>query len=339
VTYSNLCLAEAISSTDHPFWRWLAKRSGRVAGLSLELSVEILDADATENAIQLPGWMQPLEILSGIQGVQLILTWVDVTGDQGHPCISQWLKQNGQLISHLMVEVHVSENRLKLSEFSEAAAPCRSVDLTIHHPSSQVVDLADLNCVAGSLQRLACQSSGMLGSIRGASAFTGMSQLTALKSYREDFQDEEPWGFLASLTKLQNLRVDVRASGDPSALTSLTGLSSLRLSSSGKFEEGRPTPFSFSNLQPLSTLGQLKDLCLAGHACAFTSLQGLAGLSKLKELTIESIGSENRRLRSLEGISPCVKVMYIVCAPDLVSLAGIESCTNLTNLFLVTLWL
>jgi hypothetical protein len=39
MTYSNLSLAAAISSPDHPVWKWLQKRRGRIAGLSLKLRV------------------------------------------------------------------------------------------------------------------------------------------------------------------------------------------------------------------------------------------------------------------------------------------------------------
>jgi hypothetical protein len=74
VTYSNLSLAAVISSPDHPVWEWLAKRSGRISGLRLELCLKLINEDATHTD-QLPNWSQPLEILSGIRGVQLRVTW------------------------------------------------------------------------------------------------------------------------------------------------------------------------------------------------------------------------------------------------------------------------
>jgi hypothetical protein len=133
----------------------------------------------TELADQLPNCI--LQTLSGIPGVQLRLEWVGGIEDPNHPCITQWLKQYGQLISHLIVWVHVSEDRLKLKDFSTAAAPCRSIELEIRHPSHQVIDLADLNPVAGSLHDLICRSCDVEpGSLIGTSTFNSMSQLTAL---------------------------------------------------------------------------------------------------------------------------------------------------------------
>jgi hypothetical protein len=80
-------------------------------------------------------------------------------------------------------------------------------------------------------------------------------------------------------------------------------------------------------------LQQLEELRLEGHACAAaTSLQGLAGLSKLELLTIKSFGFEKCGLRVLQGISPAVTAMCIEGAPDLVSLAGMESCTGMIDL-------
>jgi hypothetical protein len=103
VAYSNLLLATEISSPDHPFWQWLVKKSGRIAGLSLELRLAVLgddgdeddhdddDDEPTENADQLPDWTQPLQSLSAIPGVQLRVTWGGKIADLDHPCISLWL--------------------------------------------------------------------------------------------------------------------------------------------------------------------------------------------------------------------------------------------------------
>jgi hypothetical protein len=170
VTYSDLFVAATISSTDQPVWQWLAKGSGRIAGLSLELYVNLLDADATENAVQVSAWQQPLQTLFGIPGIQVRVTMVGAISDRDHPFIDQWLKQYGQLISQLYAKVDASEDRLKLRELSEAAAPCRSIDLEVWHSSSQVVDLADLIPVAHSIRHLICHSGLVHGSWRGASS-------------------------------------------------------------------------------------------------------------------------------------------------------------------------
>jgi hypothetical protein len=259
VTYSNLILAAVISSPDHPAWQWLAKRNGHIDGLSLKLCVG-------QNGDQLSGWMQPLQTLSSIPSVQLRVEWVGSIDELDHPFISQWLRQYAQIISHLTIEVDVSEDRLKLRDFSEAAAPCSSLDLTVStYFFNQVVDLADLAPVAASLQRLHCQSrTGQHDCFNGAQAFTSMSHLTALRLELVDFQTEELWSVLANLTSLQDLSFIGSATGDPSPLSALTRLSSLYLHSYQPEED--QAPFSFSSLQPLSTLQQLERLDLCGHA-------------------------------------------------------------------------
>jgi Leucine-rich repeat (LRR) protein len=344
VVYRNIILAVAVSSPNHPVWQWLARRSGRVAGLSLELRLGMLDDDATGGsdheanddeptggADQLLTWTQPLRTLSGIPGVQLKVEWIGSTADPNHPYIAQWVKQHGQLISHLTAKVRVSEDRLKLKDFSEAAAPCRSIDLIISHYPDQVVDLTDLAPVAGSLQHLTCEPAmSGCGSLRGLSTLSSMSQLIVLELCREEFGDEEPWGSMANLTSLQQLILSGYASGDPSPLSALTGLSSLYLESLGD-EADDPAPFSFSSLQALSTLQQLEVLQLDSHACAATSLQGLAGLSSLKTFRLSLCG---KYLRSLEGVSPGLTQISITQASSLVNLVGMEGCTSLEKMWL-----
>jgi Leucine-rich repeat (LRR) protein len=358
VTYSNLFLATAISSPDHPFWQWLANRSGRVAGLSLEIRLEVLEVDSTEveefftddddldeeatvKIDQLPNWIQPLQILSGIPGAQLRVKCLGRVNHLDHPCITQWLKQHGQLISHLTVEVYVSEVWLKLRDFCEAAAPCNSIDLQIIRRRSEVIDLADLDPVSSSLHRLTFHpiSWELPGNLRGASALNSMSQLRALYLGSADFGSEEPWSVLASLRSLRELHLKVRATGDPSPLSALTSLTSLYLRSlerEADLDDPAAGPFSFSSLQPLSTLLQLHELHLGNHACAATSLQGLAGLSNLQTFQLEfnEAADYGGRLRSLEGISPGVREISLAKPGVLVSLAGIESCTTLETLSL-----
>jgi hypothetical protein len=288
----------------------------------------VLEDEATEDAEDLPDWMQPLQTLSGIPGVQLKVTWVGSIADQDHPCIAQWLKQHAQHISHLTVEVLVSDGRLKLSNFSEAAAPCGSIKLTIGHFPGYVVDLAHLNPLGGSLQSLVCETHfGWQGTLRCASALN-ISQLTALHFHCEDIQPGELWGWLPKLTSLQQLRLGLGVTGDPSPLSALTALTYLSLNSILRGFIDGPAPFSLSSLQPLSTLQQLEVLQLLGHACAATSLQGLAGLSKLRVLGIGSLAGVGR-LRCLEGISPGVIGFFMGGAPHLTTLAGIESCISM----------
>jgi Leucine-rich repeat (LRR) protein len=274
---------------------------------------------------QLSLWSQPLKTLSSIPGVQLKVEWVDTVADLNHPCIAQWLDQHGQLISHLTIRVHVSDARLKLRDFVEAAAQCRSIELTLLHSESEVVDLADLIPIAGCLCRFSCSG---FGSLIGTSAFNSMSRLVALRFVYEDFGSEEPWGMLANLRALQQLELSYfNARGDPSSLSALTGLTLLDLNS---LDLPADADFSFSSLQPLSTLQQLEVLGLRNRACAATSLQGLAGLSKLKKLELGCDGM----LLSLEGISPGVVELQLMDGSYLTTLAGIEGCTRLEKMWL-----
>jgi Leucine-rich repeat (LRR) protein len=301
----------------------------------------MLGDDTTEDADQLSSWMQPLQTLSVTPNVQLRVEWVGVIiADLDHPCIAQWLKQLGKLISHLTVAVEISNDRLKLRDFAVAAAPCRSINLTIWHGSNEILDLADLAPIAGSLNRLSFEPNDLgCGWLKGASSFSSMSQLTTLHVHRESFGTEEPWVLVAKLSNLQELSVNMSASGNPSPLSALTALSSLYLRSC-EFENLEvlgadiPAPFSFSSLQPLSTLQQLEELHLGSSACGATSLQGLAGLSNLKQLGLDFVGNYRGKLRSLNGVSPGVRALPIEGASNLVSLAGIESCTSLEKLLL-----
>jgi Leucine-rich repeat (LRR) protein len=326
VTYNNVYVAAAISSPGHPVWQWLARRNGRVADLSLKLRVG-------QNGNQLFGWMQPFQILSSIPSLHLRVEWVGMIDDVDHPCMTQLLKQHGHLISHLTVGVVVGENMMKLKDFSEATAPCAPIDLTVYHFSDEVLDLSDLDAVAGSLRGLRCSNreDWTHGSLRGTSVLNSMSQLTALDLDCEEIQTEELWGLLAKLTSLQRMSLELKASGDPSPLSALTGLTYLHLLSSER-EVNYQKPFSFSSLESLSTLQQLEVLYL-GWSCAATSLQGLAGLSNLKQLDILSSFNDNE-LVSLEGISHGVVEFSIAFSTNLVSLAGIEDCTSMEKLTL-----
>jgi hypothetical protein len=190
VAYSDLLFEADISSPDHPFWQWLAKRSGRITGLGVKLRLEANERGATEDTDQLSVWVQPLQTLCGIPGVQLRVAWVGSIEYIHHSCIAQWMRQHGHLISHLTVEVDISNDWQMLREFAEAAAACRSIDVTVRHDWEDEVDLSDLDPLAGSLQSLRCDC---WGTIAGTSALSSMSQLTALCLDHDHFTHEEPW--------------------------------------------------------------------------------------------------------------------------------------------------
>jgi hypothetical protein len=272
--------------------------------------------------------MPALQTLSGIPSVQLRLEWIGRIAHVDHPCIAQWLKQHGQLISHLTAEVDIGNGSLTLKDFPGAAAACNSIDLTIWHMSDEVVDLSDLGAVAGSLQSVKCEGPFEGGSLRGISALNCMPQLSALHFGHEELGNEEPWDSLAKLTSLQRLSLEVSAIGNPSPLSALTGLTYLNLGN--LLNNNGPDTFSFSSLEPLGTLQQLEVLHLGARACAATSLQGLAVLSNLKLLDLSSAA----KLSSLEGISPGVIDFSVESTESLKDLAGIEGCTSMEKLSL-----
>ena len=144
------------------------------------------------------------------------------------------------------------------------------------------------------------------------------------------FGAEEPWSHLVGLTNLKQLTLRVAASGDPSPMSALTGLSSLELCSRNRAVlDGWFNPCTFSSLQALSTLQQLKELVLEDKACSATSLHGLAELSRLAKLTLAA-----PMLKSLEGVSTGLTYLVIRDASELDSLAGIEQLQGLQDLCL-----
>jgi Leucine-rich repeat (LRR) protein len=329
VAYSNIHVPGTIRSPAHQVWQWLAKRSARIAGLRLQLRVAVWD-DADEDAKndELLDWTQHLQTLSGIPGVQLRVEWGGSIVSQDLFFLTQWLMQHGEIISHLSMQVQISEDRLNLRDFVKAAAPCKDLELSILHEHNESLDLAHLAPLAGSLGCLTCHCNrpGDLGIVRGLHVLSSLQQLTYLCLDNEDLGFEEPWEHLAKLTSLNRLCIEVRASGDPSPLSALTRLSFLHLCSLND-----AAPFTFSSLQPLSTLQQLEVLELWSHSSTATSLQGLAGLTNLEKLELGL--SVSGALRSLEGIGSEVADLSIYGASDLVSLAGIEVCSSLRRLF------
>jgi hypothetical protein len=98
----------------------------------MKLRPGLLDHDAPGHADQLPAWLQPLQTLSSILGLQLRVEWVDNFEDLEHPCISDWLSEHGHIISHLSTGVYI-DGDLQLKEFAEAAVPCKAINLKIMH--------------------------------------------------------------------------------------------------------------------------------------------------------------------------------------------------------------
>ena len=319
VTYRNLHLDKALYRLDDPFFLWLAQRQGRVAGLTAELLLyTVVDLEPE------PG--QGLQVLFGIPGLHLTLRFYGMVSTPDDPFMTKVLRPHGHLIDHLDLVVRINRDGLKLQDFCKAAAPCRSLDLAVGSSGEEPLSMGALNPVAGSLIRLHLKSINF--SVRcewdNVSSLSLLTQLTLLSVGNSDFGAEEPWIHLAQLTNLKQLSLKVAASGDPSPLSALIGLSYLKLRSS---ERGLLDPWTFSSLQPLSTLQQLEELVLSDKACSATSLNGLAELSKLKAVKLEA-----PEMKTLAGVSAGLTSLAIDDAPGLHSLAGIEHLQGLQDL-------
>ena len=326
VTYRNLHLGKPLNSLDHPFFRWLAKRHSRVVGLTAELRLLTVGGPETGP--------EQLQVMFGIPGLHLTLRCDEVVCTPDDPVMTKVLKPHGHLVDHLDAIVSIEGGGLKLQDFCQAAAPCRSLDLTVRVYSVEPVNMCALHRVTGSLVRLSMKSTSLFvhqlcESVSSLSSFSHLSRLS-LNGF--DFGAEEPWVHLVGLTMLKQLSLEVAASGDPSSLSALTGLSSLVLCSypavgGAVVQGGLLIPCTFSSLQPLSTLQQLVELVLQDKACSATSLLGLTELKMLEILSIDA-----PMLRSLEGISTGLTSLTIASAPQLDSLAGVEHLQGLVGL-------
>ena len=315
VTYRNLQVEKPLLSLGHPFWPWLAKRHSRIAGLTAE--------------VRLLGWVagnpepepEQLQVMFRIPGLCLTLCCCEgMAYTPDAPFMTKVLRPHAHLVDQLISIVRLERDGVILQDFCEAAAPCRSLDLTVVNSPGEPVNFSALSPVAGSLVRLSLAGMTILprNELESVSSLSSLSHLTSLCMSSYDLGAKEPWIHLLGLTNLKQLSLWMAASGDPSPLSALTGLSSLRLHSY-ELQGGLPPPCTFSSLQPLSTLQQLSVLALYAEACTATPLHGLAGLSRL-----ESVRLSAPRLRSFEGLSTGLTSLVIANAPQLETLAGIE---------------
>ena len=317
--HPNIHLDNPVDSLDHPFFRWLAKRHRRIAGLTAELRLATVDGPE-------PGPEQ-LQLMFGIPGLHLTLRYHTQVTAADQPFMTKVLRPHGHLIDHLSSRVTIDGKALTLQDVCEAVAPCRRLELTVWQSPGDPLNMGSLDHVAGSLVQLELGYLGLFtGEVGNVSILSLLSQLTSLRLQDFRFGAEEPWVHLVGLTNLKQLSLCVAASGDPSPLSALTGLSSLVLSSYD-LEHEVLILSTFSSLQPLSTLQQLEELKLYGEAWSATSLHGLAGLSRL-----ETFGLNAPMLKSLEGMGTGLTSLVLSEAPQLVSLAGIESLTALEQL-------
>ena len=323
VTYRNIHVPQTISSPDHSFWQWLAKREGHVVGLTLR--VEHNGPAAREN------WESPIQHLAAVPDVQLTVAAPE-SNHASHSFVTQWLSQHSHSIGHFIVKTRLhsrsvnsrypSDETWSLQEFVTAAAPCKSLSVALLGLHEDLpLDFSCVAEVAHSLVSLDCSFDQLTG-ITALTSLTRLSEL-CLAGYSPV---EEPWVSLASLTGLSRLSLVIVTHGDPSPLSALTGLRSLSVGRRSYPPHGGP-PFTFSSLQPLSTMLQLECLNLF-QCCAASSLEGLSGLPSLRDLGIS--GSEE--LSSLEGLSTSLTSLQLDFLGGLTSMAGVGAAVGLQHL-------
>ena len=334
VFYRDIHVRQIINSSVHPVWQWLEKRQGRVIGLKMEVEVDVDSTVDEYDADPDPEWMQPLQTLAATPGLHLTVSCTGTIDAGEEPFMEEWLKPHGYLMDALTAEIEVSAGCLSLREFCEAAAPCRSIQLTVRHEDQVLLNLTDLAPVLGSLVQLDIEGkqSWGLGQIVGNfDTLISMPKLTSLSLTDLDPTAADPLATLAMLSSLEDLTVSMSAHGDPSVFSELTRLSFLDVSSY-RGQDVDAVPFSFSSLQPLSALRQLERLFLSSEVFKATSLQGLAGLNRLECLCV----SDAPNLVSLEGISGAITYLSISNAKRFHDLSGIGVLTVLEQLKLYT---
>jgi Leucine-rich repeat (LRR) protein len=315
VTYHNIHVDQQISSPDHPFWRWLGNREGRVQQLSLHVQPYLPQ-----------NWEKPIQLLNGIPDCQLEVT-VKWWPEQEHRFARLWLGQGGPLIKVLSTCVNVGQDAWKLQDFIGAVAGCTSLQLKVVNEDPTDLDLSSLGDVRDSLELLHVCPVLMLGSfmqVRGLATVTSLSRLRELEIEHARLDIESPWAVLGSLVSLRKLALrHVYAHGDPSPLSALTGLTSLIVSK----DDEVPPGYTFRTLQCLSTLQQLEELDLS-NCCSATSLEGLGGLGKLGSLSI----SYSSELCSLAGASTSLTSLALGGVRRLSSMVGLENLVQLQHL-------
>jgi hypothetical protein len=347
-------------SADHPFWLWLSKRQGRISRLTVHIKpfaeVPHDSIDSCEEELE---WIGPLKLLSTIPGLHLKVHMPRISSLE-HPFARFCLQNEVDLMQGLKAEYSKT--------YEEVWLPMAGFVQIAGHFKSLV-----LNKIATSI--------GSPELFEGFEALSNLTQLTSLSIndyflYQYVTERKDLWQALATLTRLQHLDCNsIVCDIDPSPLSALTALTSLQLDSK-QLDVQHPLYglygaqyFSFSSLQPLSTLQQLEVLDLQGCSCTATSLQGLGALPRLKDVdlrcerlvtlqgvgpvvssplakdadhaglivtpALESLhiwGAQITSLSGLEGLSNCLFSLTLVYRPKLSSLSGVEGISTLHKL-------
>ena len=352
ITYGDIQHSRSITSSGDPMFRWIAKRRGRINGLTLTIEIRELYAVARYQALEEGLEFEELGVEDPLQQLHIIPNvCVKLDGWLGmldHFLLKR-LRQHGPLIESVSPVVDVDMQGLPLQEVCEFVAECRSVSLEVYSAAGAAIRLNSLVSLRESLVRLDLRMIGQhisptLDGWNNISSFT--RGLTGLDMGNCKLSYEDPWSPLAALSSLRDLTLlMVAAHGDGASLSDLTGLTHLQVlghMEAGPVDEAlgpgaplaggvaaaAPPLFSLSSLQPLSTLQELEELRLYGYALTATSLVGLAGLSSLKDLRL----SHCKELVSLEGISTALTRLSISFAPVLDGLRGLSSLVQLQHL-------
>jgi len=194
VTYRNVFVHNTISTPDHPAWKWLAKRRGRVAGLVVKVLVssgaELVYDKGEQQGEQPAGWEGPWQSLATVQDLQLALR-IKSLGPEEPNGACQWLKQHGHLLVNCSAAVWVDWEHRTLQSLSEALAPCKALDLRVFHPSLAVLDMSSLAAVNSCLVKL--EMSGNSADLRGVTTSACLTKLTRLTIEHYSLTVEEPW--------------------------------------------------------------------------------------------------------------------------------------------------
>ena len=344
VSYTDIQFLKRITSAHHPIWQWLAKRQGRIDSLTLKIDLCALYNIPQSWRVQVGVAFEqlgtagdPLQQLHSMPLVHLEV-YGYIGRINGSP-LSQLLRLHGRLLEKVSVCVMPGiQGGLPLQEACECMATCRSIKLDLCEAVQPTLNISCLTRLRQSLVQLDLSSFGNNSprSLDSWSTISSLTRLTALRIENCKLPSEDPWAPVAALgVSLRDLNMwKVAADGDATPLSALTGLTFLQVFGRPEpvplaGDEGvAPLPFSFSSLQPLSTMQQLQTLWLADYGLSATSLEGLAGLSSLRTLTL----SKCRELVSLEGVSTTLTYLSISFAPAVGGLQGLGSLGRLQQL-------
>ena len=275
-----------INSADHPLWQWLAKRQGRVAGLTVTLA---LPEDGEEDQ---PLWEQPLHQLCPITDLDITLRSDHDVFLSEAPFVAQcqWLSAI-TCLSKL--------TRLRMT----------GIDVTAEELWAALAGLVSLRVLE--IDAVACGDPSALSALTGLTFLSlGVCGSQGVEAVPYSFSSLQP---LSNLQQLEELNLvgcaggatSLHASSGLSRLTSLvvTGpneLRSLKGLSTAVKDLLIMSASRLVSLSGVSSLVCLESLCIAG--CGIACLCPLAGLKSLQSLHVTEC-KDLKELSGLEGMS------------------------------------